>query len=118
MIKFLFVGTKAHDPKNEAKKIQFNFKEAGNYGNAVYCYETVNQANADAYPNPSSDPRQLLLCAVLVGESVYVETNVQMNQAPERPNGTAYDSVRNQDSSMFVVYEPSKVYPLYLVHYN
>ena len=81
--KFLFVGTKAHVPKNEAKKMIFNFKDAWNYKNAVYFYETVNQAKAAAYPNASSDPRQLLLCAVLVGDSVYVELNAQMNQALE-----------------------------------
>lgn len=69
IIKFLFIGTKAKDPRAEVRKDNLgNFRVVGPYGTGVYFSELASMVNADAFPNANANPRTILFCAVLVGD--------------------------------------------------
>jgi len=69
IIKFLFIGTKAKDPKVEARKDDLGgFRVVGPYGTGVYLSELASLVNADAFPNANANPRTILFCAVIVGD--------------------------------------------------
>jgi Poly(ADP-ribose) polymerase catalytic domain len=118
IIKFLFIGTKAKDPRAEARKDNLaSFKVKGLYGTGVYFSELASMVKADAFPNANANPRTILLCAVLVGDYCSLAPQ-ELPSPPDRPAGNPFDSVSNQANTQWIVYETTQFYPLFLITYN
>ena len=99
----------------------------GYYGVGAYFAQLAKYSVANYSYNAGQGQRQLFLAAVLCGDTkVYGMTKAQsLKRAPDLPAGHKrapglYDSVQggpHDGSIMYIVYEGSQAYPLYLYTY-
>ena len=93
LMKPLFFGTGAHDPKQAfANQLDLQYRADNGYGLAYNFYSTLSAADGHAYKDFSSTYKHLLFGFVLVGDSIQQQPQ-QLQQPPAKENGQLFDSV-------------------------
>ena len=86
------------------------FAKNAKYSNDGYCYTL-----------PSGE-KQLFLAEVLLGDYATLPSNPALRMPPSNPanNNVLFDSVKGntRGSDVYMVYQPNKAYPRYLVTYR
>ncbi|XP_052218545.1 protein mono-ADP-ribosyltransferase PARP15-like [Dreissena polymorpha] len=123
--RFLWFGTSA-DTVDSVNAHGFNRSYCGKnavvFGDGVYFAVNASYAASDTYsiPDPNGVKR-MYYCGVLTGE--YAMGKAGMRVTPPKPSGgknALFDSVTDnlQNPGMFIIFNDTQAYPLYIVHFR
>ena len=111
LVKILFNGSRRTNPMDILKSdtgLDVRFSNKGFYGKGIYFADNSNYSKYFAYSDKQSSTYSMFFCFVIVGNSVLLERNKDLNAPPLKPFSDRYDSVRNIDSSHYVIYDTNK----------
>ena len=96
----------------------------GNWGRGLY-FSVEASYSDDCSHTKGTGTRSVMLCKVMVGDSIRLSANHNLRRAPLRSSGNGslsipYDSVRGGagNSEIYILYRMRRAYPLYHIEYR
>lgn len=88
------------------------------YGNGIYFADNSNYCLSYSFTKPDG-LKQLFFTFVVVGESISLNPDSTLTMPPKKDDMVShYDSVRNANSTHFIVYDYNKQYPGYILTFK
>jgi len=123
----MFHGTSSNDPKLIYGDIHHdgfhtNFSRAGMWGRGTYFAVNASYSGGSYAYNMAGGQKQMMLCQVLVGDSIKLPSDSSIVLPPIKPGANAerYDSVTGNTggSDVVIVYDNGRAYPEYLITFT
>ena len=122
MLRLMWHGTSGTDPSVIAlgeNGLDSRFAKAGAHGYGTYFANNAAYSMTSYKYTKPDGTLQLLLCLVIVGNTVVLGGDGNRKQPPNRPDGKPYDSVSSSaDGNHVIVYDLNKQFPCYLVSFK
>ena len=100
-------------------------RSGGRWGTGTYFAKRASYSDADYSYKPRSNLKSLILCDLIVGDSIKLSDDSPLRHPPEKPGNALYlnrrydtVTVSTEGGKIFVVYENGRAYPHYIVTYR